>query len=66
MGVCGSRWGRSLGLGFPQLRRTLHPPDFPFHKMWVILYLWVIGLRTVRGVSGLFVVGSVRSSPIPR
>lgn len=68
MGVCGSRWGRSLRLCLPQLGRTLHTPNFPFPKIRFIGHrrLRVIEPRAARGASSLFVVGSVRGGTIPR
>ena len=68
MGVCRSRWGRSLRLGLSQLCRTLHTPNFPLPKRRFIGHrrLRVIEPRAGHGASSLFVVGSVGGGTISR
>ena len=68
MGICRSRWGRTLRLGLSQLGGTLHASNFSFPKVRLIRRRWlrVIGFWTVHGASSLFIVGSIRSGPISR
>ena len=66
MGICGPRWGWSLGLGLSQLGGTLHPTNFSFPQITLIGWrrLRIIEPWTIRGASTLLVVGSVRSSTV--